>query len=257
MDLEFYLIADILVTKGGDNMKCYVLVKPDGGQVYGVYKNKTDAEKDMHRLDGLLQMEYDDIQIREVEFKNTASRFYTVNYFHGIDAVYIYEMTEEAIMVKRNYTDQSLVFSIDADSELASDLKKIKSYGMNIAKSIDESVLHLLNFISCYLEPMYTSNTTLSVVNTKVINDLYDSTVDKHPELEYALNTALSCVEKKLSNRLEPVFTKYLRCPINDQTLYKIKEDMYAELDFEYGFRRNPSLIPLVRDVINSNRVMS
>jgi hypothetical protein len=251
-------------------MKCYLLVKPDENDeyvnVYGVYKNKADAEKDMYRLDGhAFQLEYDGIEIREVEFKNTPSRFYTVslavgNYFHGIDGVYIYEMTEEAVMAKRDYKDQTLVFSIDAGSELGSDLnnqKKIKAYGMNIAKSIDESVLHLLDFICCDLEPRYTSNTTLSVVNTKVINDSYYSMVDERPELEYALNTALSWVEKKLNNRLDPVFVKYLGYMINDQTLFQIKEDMYAELEyFKYDFRRNPSLIPLVRDVITSKHVM-
>ena len=253
-------------------MKCYLLIKPDGNDeyvnVYGVYKNKADAEKDMYRLDGhAFQLEYDDIEIREVEFKNAPSKFYTASlilskdfYNDGAHNVYIYEMTEEPVMVKRDYKYQTLVFSIDADSDLGSDLtnyEKIKAYGMNIAKSIDESVLHLLDFISCDLEPRYTSNTTISVVNTKVINDSYYSMVDEQPELEYALNTALSWVEKKLNNRLDPVFTKYFGCMINDQTLYHIKEDMYAELEyFKYDFRRNPSLIPLVRDVITDNRIM-
>jgi hypothetical protein len=251
-------------------MKCYLLIKPDEHDeyvnVYGVYKNKTDAEKDMHRLNGhAFQLEYDDIEIREVEFHTTPSKFYTASLmlskdFYG-NGAYIYEMTEEPVMVKRDYKYRTLVFSIDVDSELGSDLNnhgKIKTYGIKIAKSIDESVLHLLDFISCDLEPRYTSNTTLSVVNTKVINDSYYSMVDERPELEYALNTALSWVEKKLNNRLDPVFVKYLGYMINDQTLFQIKEDMHAELEyFKYDFRRNPSLIPLVRDVITSKHVMS
>jgi len=253
-------------------MKCYLLVEPAGydeyseySKVFGVYKNKADAEKDMHRLDGhAFQVKCGDVEIREVEFHTTPSKFYTASLmlskdFYG-NGAYIYEMTEEPVMVKRNYKYRTLVFSIDVDSELGSDLNnhgKIKTYGMKIAKSIDESVLHLLDFISCDLEPRYTSNTTIDIVNTKVINDSYYSMVNEHPELEYALNTALSWVEKKLNNRLDPVFTKYLGYAINDRTLYHIKEDMYAELEyFKYDFRQNSSLIPLVRDVITTNCVM-
>ena len=102
-------------------MKCYMIVKvgehEDDIEVFGIYKNKDDAEKDMHRMDKkTFDLQYDDIEIRESEFHNSCSKFYTVLASAEIKndyGVYVEGMTEEPIIPERNYERNTITFSLD------------------------------------------------------------------------------------------------------------------------------------------------
>jgi hypothetical protein len=237
----------------------------DDIEVFGVYKNKTDAEKDMHRMDKkTFDLQYDDIEIRETEFHNSCSKFYTVltPAIKNEYGAYVTGMTEEPIIPERNYETNTITFSLDCESDLAIHLNRdmhqpVKEYGYEIAKSIDEKILHeILDLIECELNVRFTSNTTLSLVDTWISDeDKYLKVIDGHPELKVALNSALSCTSSGFNEYLSLFKTRTLGYPITDRLISQIKEDLYAELDKDefysrFNFRDNPSLIPVVRATI-------
>ena len=250
-------------------MKCFMLVKvgehEDDIEVFGIYKNKSDAEKDMHLMDKkTFDLQYDDIEIRESEFHNSCSKFYTVltSAVKTGYGVYVTGMTEEPIIPERNYERNTITFSLDCESNLATYLahdmqRPVKKYGCEIAKSIDEKILHeILDLIECKLNVRFTSNTTLSLVDTWIPDrNKYLEAIDGHPELEIALNSALSCTQSRFNEYLSPFKSRTLGYPITDRLINQIKEDLYYELDndefySEFNFRDNPSLIPVIRTII-------
>ena len=249
-------------------MKCFMIVKvgehEDDIEVFGIYKNKNDAEKDMHRMDKkTFDLQYDDIEIRESEFHNSCSKFYTVlASTEKTFGVYVTGMTEEPIIPERNYKMNTITFSLDCESDLAMQLTddllgSVKKYGCEIAKSIDEKVLgEILDLIECKLNVRFTSNTALSLVDTWIPDrDKYLEAIDGYPELEIALNSALSCTSSRFNEYLSSFKSRTLGYPITDRLINQIKEDLYAELDKDefysiFNFRNNPSLIPVVRSII-------
>ena len=85
--------------------------------------------------------------------------------------------------------------------------------------------------------------------------DKYLEAIDGHPELEIALNSALSCTQSRFNEYLSSFKSRTLGYPITDRLINQIKEDLYYELDkdefySEFNFRDNPSLIPVIRTII-------
>jgi hypothetical protein len=252
-------------------MKCYALVRigiDDDIKLFGIYKNKNDAETDIKMMNNkAFCIKNDIIEIEELEFRTTCSKFYTVTApainpeFSG--KVYVTGMTAEPIIPKRNYNDNTIIFSIDCQSELAkyhlidciSDYE-MKVYAKKIAKNIDRQLSTILDLIRCELNPKFQSNTTISLVDTWIPDkDKYLDVTKNKPELEYALNNALSYAENIFNTCMIPVKNRTLGYPITDSLINRLKEDIYSQLAKNdlfsgFNFRENPSLIPFIRKVI-------